>query len=364
MSKNRLSLVGFALFLLIGASAFWWTTMKWTGELNSLRPHFDGQCESVEGIVGAEDIVIDHEKTLAYISSHDRRNRETRGAIWVMPLGAPQEARKMDMTGYNADLFSPHGIDLWVGEDGSRRLFVIEHGDWSQSRIIIFRIEDGTLVFDHAVTDPLIKRPNDVAAAGKDAFYTSNDLGTPYGGKGEFLEVLFRQQKGNLIYFDGQKARIAADKIGYANGVKLSHDGKTLYLGAIIDQSVRLYDRDLNTGALRLRDEIPLYTGVDNIDVDEDGVLWVGAHPKLLTFSKHAKDAAVRSPSQILRIDPKVKSIKEAYLSLGDPLSGASVGAHHNGTLVMGGVFDPRVLVCRLGSELNDVPPLKPTPSE
>lgn len=328
--------------------------MKWTGEMSSLRPHFDGQCQSVEGIVGAEDIVIDRENTLAYISSHDRRNRETRGAIWVMALDDPQGAHKMEMTGYDADLFSPHGIDLWIGKDGVRRLFVIEHGDWSQSRIIIFRIENGNLIFDHAITDPLIKRPNDVAAAGENAFYASNDLGSPYGAKGEFLEVLLRQQKGDLVYFDGQKTRVVADKIGYANGVALSHDGTRLYLGSTVDQTVRFYDRDLTTGALTLRDEINLHTGVDNIDVDEDGALWVAGHPKLLTFSKHAKDGTVRSPSQIIKVDPKAKTIREVYLSLGDPLSGASVGARDGNTLLMGGVFDPRVLVCHLN----------PTPSE
>ena len=324
--------------------------MKWTGEMTSLRPHFDGQCQSVEGIVGAEDIVIDRENALAYISSHDRRNRETRGAIWVMALGDPQSAHKMEMTGYDADLFSPHGVDLWIGEDGTRRLFLIEHGDWTQSRIIIFRIENGTLVFDHAVTDPLIKRPNDVAAAGENAFYTSNDLGVPYGDKGELFEVLLRQQKGNLVYFDGQKTQIAADEIGYANGVALSHDGTKLYLGAIIDQSVRFYDRDLTTGALTLRDQINLHTGVDNIDVDEDGALWVAGHPKLLTFSKHAKDGAMRSPSQIIKVDPKAKTVREIYLSLGDPLSGASIGARAGNTLLLGGVFDPRILACHLNS--------------
>ncbi len=336
------------IVLVIGVSYFWWNTLKWTGEMTSLRPHFDGQCESVEGIIGAEDIVIDREKTLAYISSHDRRHREKPGAIWVMPLGEPQSAHKMKIKGYDADLFSPHGVDLWVGEDGVRRLFVIEHGDWSQSRIIIFRIENGVLVFDHAVTDPLIKRPNDVAAAGENAFYTSNDLGVPYGSKGELFEVLLRKQNGNLVYFDGQKTQIAAANIGYANGVALSQDGSKLYLGAIIDQSVRFYDRDLKTGALTLRDEIYLHTGVDNIDVDEDGVLWVAGHPKLLTFSKHAKDGAKRSPSQIIKIDPRDKTIREIYLSLGDPLSGASVGAHAGNMLLMGGVFDPRVLACRL----------------
>lgn len=348
MLKNRLSIAGFSLFVLIGISVFWWHTMSWTGELVSLRPHFDGTCETIPGIVGAEDIVIDHENGFAYISSHDRRNLESFGSIWIMPPDDPQAAKPLTLQGYDSALFAPHGIDLWVDENGRRQLFVVEHGDFSQSRIVVFRIEGDNLVFDHAVADPLIHRPNDVAAAGPNAFYVTNDLKAAYGTRSEFFEVLFRQTKGNLVYFNGTSASIAANKIGYANGVALSNDGTALYLGAIIDQSVRFYQRNIKTGALTLADELRLNTSVDNIDVDENGVLWVAAHPKLLTFSKHAKDGTNRSPSQIIRIDPREKTLGEAYLSMGNPLSGAAIGAHKNGTLLIGGVFDPGVLSCTL----------------
>ncbi len=345
--SGRLKFIVLVVFsLVLGVSWFWWHTLSWTGELTAFPAHYDGTCKSVEGIYGAEDIVIDHQNNLAYISSHDRRNPETKGSVWVMPLGAPDEARALTLKGYDAERFSPHGIDLWVGKDGVRRLFVIDHGDWSISRVVIFRVEGDALVFDRAIVDPLIQRPNDVAAAGNNAFYVTNDLGAAYNSRGEFFEVLFRQARGNLVYFDGNKASIATDKIAFANGVKLSNDGTRLYLGAIVDQSVRFYARDMTNGALTLDDEIVLGTGVDNIDVDEDGVLWVGAHPKLLTFSKHAKAAINRSPSQIIRIDPVQKAIREVYYSHGDPLSGASVGAHSGGTLLLGGVFDPQVLVC------------------
>ncbi len=336
------------LALVLAASWMWWRTLSWTGELTTLKPHFEGSCESIEGIAGAEDIVIDHAAGLAYISSHDRRNRASFGAIWVLPLNAPGKAHKLALHGYDAKRFSPHGLDLWVGEDGSRRLFVVEHGDWSRSRIVVFRLEDGSLAFDHAVTDSLIRRPNDVAAAGKNAFYVTNDLAAPYGSRAELIEVLLRKKGGNLVYYDGNTARVVFDHVGYANGVQLSHDGKTLYLGASGDQSLRFFERDRKTGALTLKDEIVLHTGVDNIDVDPDGVLWVAAHPKLLTFSGHAKNARKRSPSQVIRIDPEHKTIREVYLSLGDPLSAASVAAHFDDTLLLGGVFDPRVLVCTM----------------
>lgn len=348
MMKTILTYIAAPLgLLLIIAGVFWWRTLTWTGELTSLRPHFDGVCETLEGMPGPEDMVIDHTSGQVFISSHDRRHKDSFGAIWTIatPGGAPQ---KMNLAGYTAALFSPHGIDLWTSKDGTRRLFVVEHGDWSQSRVVIFRIEGDTLVFETAVSDPLIRRPNDVAAVGKNAFYVTNSLAAPYGSSKEFTEVLFRKKGGNVVYFEGQKAAIAADGITYANGVARSNDGQTIYVGSSGDQAVLFYSRAPKTGALTLKNKIYLQTGVDNIDVDKDGVLWVAGHPKLLTFSKHAKDPAVRSPSQILRLDPVKKSIQEVYLSKGDPLSASSIGAFYDNTLYIGGVFDPRILRCTL----------------
>jgi arylesterase/paraoxonase len=100
-----------------------------------------------------------------------------------------------------------------------------------------------------------------------------------------------------------------------------------------------------------LRQRIDLGTGVDNIELDEDGHLWIGAHPKLLTFVKHAKDLGVLSPSQVLKValgeDGRFR-VDEIFLNDGEALSGSSVASVFQNTLLVGSVYDKRFLMCTL----------------
>lgn len=68
--------------------------------------------------------------------------------------------------------------------------------------------------------------------------------------------------------------------------------------------------------------KIKCNTGVDNLEWDEEGNLWVGAHPKLLKFLSHASDANKKSPSHVIKIElnnlenPTIKNyyINDGYL--------------------------------------------------
>ena len=87
-----------------------------------------------------------------------------------------------------------------------------------------------------------------------------------------------------------------------------------------------------------------------SIEVDEDGNLWIGSHPKLLRFRAHAADPNELSPSQVLRISRGPEGryvVSEVYLDLGDQLSASSVAAVRGDRLLIGGIFDPRFLDCR-----------------
>ena len=110
-----------------------------------------------------------------------------------------------------------------------------------------------------------------------------------------------------------------------------------------------MFDRDIESGDLTLRDTVKLGTGADNIEIDADGSLWIGAHPKLLTFVKHAKDQSLPSPSQVLRIRVSPEGdykVDEIYLEDGTTLPGSSVAAVYGNKVLVGGVFAPRFLVC------------------
>jgi arylesterase/paraoxonase len=102
---------------------------------------------------------------------------------------------------------------------------------------------------------------------------------------------------------------------------------------------------------LKLETEIALDTGVDNIEIDANGDVWIGAHPQLLKFVGHAGDSSKLSPSQVLRIRQNLSgdyAAEEIYLSDGKELSGSSVAAALENRLLIGAVFESRFLDCRM----------------
>ena len=79
--------------------------------------------------------------------------------------------------------------------------------------------------------------------------------------------------------------------------------------------------------------------------------MWIGCHPKLLTFVKYSKDPQALSPSQVIKVtqtSPGQYDVTEIYLDNGRPLSGSSVAAVFKDKLLIGSVFDERFLLCRL----------------
>jgi arylesterase / paraoxonase len=125
--------------------------------------------------------------------------------------------------------------------------------------------------------------------------------------------------------------------------------GRTVFVTTTLGGEVRLYRRVAN-GDLALERTIEVNTGADNLEVDENGDLWIGAHPKLVAFLLHAAGLRRHSPTQVLRI-PYVAgnygSPEEVFRDRGELLSGSSVAAVHEATLLIGSVFQG-FLVCEL----------------
>jgi len=323
------------------------------GEFKKITTHFSGLCTDIKGVHSSEDITIHPVIGLAFISSCDRRalslGRQPRqGAIFGFDLKGTI-AELVNLTTDFKKPFRPHGIGLWLDEDGRTALFVVNHPPGGHF-VEIFDLKENRLVHRESISDPLMHSPNDVVPVGPGSFYVTNDHGNT-SKSGRTLEDYLRLARSYVLFYDGTNFRKVAGDLKYANGINLSLDGKTIYVAATVGRRIVLYDRDLQNGDLTYRDEINLATGVDNIDVDEEGNLWVGAHPKLLTFVKYSKNPDVLSPSQVLKITPHEKGpygIEEIYLDRGDIFSGSSVAVVYADTLLVGSVFDPRFLLCRI----------------
>jgi arylesterase / paraoxonase len=324
------------------------------GEFKNINPHFNAECKTISGVLSSEDITIDQKTGLAFISSADRRTRWSgsshvqKGAIYGLDLKT-RDPELINLTADFAEEFNPHGIGLWIGEDGNPSLFVVNHRKDGHF-VEIFDFKDNRLIHRESIEGALMHSPNDVIPVGPRAFYVTNDHGNR-SELGRLVEEYLQLARSLVLYYDGHDFRIVAEGLAYSNGINLSPDGRTVYVAATVGQEICVYDRDKGSGDLKLRHTINLGTGPDNIEVDEGGNLWIGCHPKLLTFVKYSKDRQELSPSQVLKVivqKPGSYTVDEIYLNNGEPLSGSSVAAVFEKTMLIGSVFDTRLLLCNL----------------
>ena len=350
MRRRLLVLTGLALVLVVG---FFVGRILWiAGVMRSIEPHFAGNCHLVAGAVGPEDLTIHPRTGVAYVSASDRRatdaGRPLPGAIYAYDLeaAAPQ---LVNLTP-DADVsFQPHGISLWSGDDRDV-LFVINHPPAATGlpahSVEIFDVEKDRLVHRATLTDPALVMPNDLVAVGPDRFYLTNTHRHPPGAM-QTLETYLQLSGAQVVFYGPGGFRSAIPDLVFPNGINVSPDGRTIYVAAVTDRSVRIYDRDPKSESLRLRDTLFLGSGPDNIEVDADGQLWIGAHPKLLRVGAHRADPHELAPAQVLRVSAQGE-VEEVYLDSGVHISAASVAARRGRHLLIGQIWDNGILDCEM----------------
>ncbi len=327
------------------------------GMFKTIVPHFDGNVTQLDlpMAAGAEDITIDQQTGLAFISVDDRRVNiqnpgSIEGGILIMNLSDSTPTLK-NVTPISFNDFHPHGISLWREPDGRQFLFVVNHRQKKWGHFIErFEWRNDSLIHLESIEDvDLMTSPNDVTAIGERSFYVTNDHFYSEKGLGRTLEDYLQRAISYVNYYDGKKFRTVATGIAYANGINHSADLSQLYVASCTGRKVLMYDRNLKSGDLTLSKEINADTGVDNIELDDQGSLWIGCHPQLLKFVAHAADPAKFSPSQVIKLskdqDGEFK-VEEIFLNDGTSFSGSTVGAVYKNNLLIGSVFEKTMLVC------------------
>ena len=316
-------------------------------------------CTTIRSVPGPEDIVIDHERGIAFVAATDRRAimagvSAARGGIYAIDLQGERSSWALrPLTPHVPAAFQPHGIGLYVDAAGKRTLAAVNHANGVHTIELFDVAEDSVLSHRATVRDALIVSPNDVQPVGHDRFYVTNDHGSS-SQIGKMLEDVLLLDRSDLVYFDGATTRVVAGDLTYANGVNTSPDGNTIYVAETADMVLRIYARDAANGDLTPVDFVALGSGLDNIDVSPDGTILIGAHPKLMDFVAHASDANNLSPSQVVRLVPRAGgggTADTVYLNLGDELSGSSVAAAYGDVMLVAGVFDPKILACSIPPE-------------
>ena len=340
--KKRILYAAIILILLYVANIF-----VSTGYFRTIENKFEGRIIKKVHLPGAEDIVVVRQDSFAIISSTKGRalpkvNIETGGLYYIdlkdknyKPILLSENFKKQ---------FAPHGISIYK-KDSSYTIAAINHTEEGEY-IEIFNLKNEKLTHQKSLENELIFSPNDLVLLDENRFYFTNDHKYK-DGLMRLAEDYLGLSISNVVYFDGNNYTEVADGIAYANGINFDTKRNLLFVASPRGFLVKVYQKN-EDNTLTFIEDIDCKTGVDNIEFDVDGKLWIGSHPNLLHFAAYAKGDKKISPSEIITIDYRNKgdySIEHVYMEDGTEMSASTVAATLGNTILVGNVMDDKFLI-------------------
>jgi hypothetical protein len=327
-------------------------------------------------VSGAEDLAVDRDRGVLYLSAFDRRAVAARrlepsgrlilGGIYAVPVAALAEARRVTARDVSAEFkrqhdFRPHGIGLYREGGTARALFAVNRsyrqvgGDWKRSdRVEMFDLDSHGLRHRKTVAHPLMCRANDVAALGPGSFLVTNDHGT-CAGFGKLAEDVAGLSASYVLHYDGKVTRKVATNIPFANGIVVGAGGQ-VYVAATRGHGIHVYDLKTLLAATKplssVPSVIPVGSGVDNLSFDNDGALLAAVHPSMFKLAVHLRGwlGPLEAESHVARIplDKPMRArpsviFKDNGIKFPAATSAVAVGS----LTVIGSVTAPGIMVCK-----------------
>lgn len=320
-----------------------------TGFFRTIEPQFDGSILKKISIAGAEDIMISKKDSFVLISSTERIRSATEdeeiGGLYLIDLRS-KDYTPIPLTTSFKKPFAPHGISFFK-KDSTYQVMAISHTQQGHS-IEVFELEDKTLTHIKTLKDDAMVSPNDLVLLDENRFYFTNDHGYTEGF-GKIVEEYGGLSVSNVIYFDGKNYQEVADGIAYANGINFDTKRNLLFVASPRSFLTKVFSTNPD-GSLSFIEDIPCGTGVDNIEFDQQGNLWIGCHPSLLRFSAYAKSKKETAPSEIIKIEYRKKgdyTVEKIYVEDGTEMSASTVAAPFGDLIFAGSVYDEEFLVLK-----------------
>jgi len=337
------------LFLLLGILLYAGYVMVSTGFFRSIENTFDGKIANKIPVEGAEDIMLIPENGYALVSASPRKNvlavQEKVGGLYLTDLNSKEYPTKKLTTDFDQP-FAPHGISMYK-TDSSYTVMAVNHTLKGHS-FEVFKLQDTLLTYERTLTDPAIISPNDVVMIDENRFYFTNDHKYEHG-IGRLIEDYVGVALSNVVYFDGSTYKEVASGIAYANGINYDAKRDLLFVASPRNFLVKVYSTN-DDGSLNFIEDIDCDTGVDNIEFDADGNLWIGCHPDLLTFASYAEGKKEISPSEIIKIEYRGTNdytIEKLYENDGSAMSASTVAVPYKDLILTGNVMDSHFLVLK-----------------
>lgn len=339
-------IIGYTILAVLAYAAY---VVVSTGYFRAIENTFDGEIVKKIYIEGAEDIMMIPETGYALVSASPRKKsldiQQRQGALYLVDLNSKDYPVKK----LTADLeipFAPHGISLHK-TDSTYTIMAVNHTLKGHS-FEVFKLENDVLTFERTIRNSALVSPNDVVMLDENRFYFTNDH-KYVDGVGRLLEDYGGLGLSNVIYFDGENYTEVAKGIGYANGINYDKERKLLFIASPRNFEVKVYATN-EDGSLNFIEDIDCGTGVDNIEFDSEGNLWIGSHPNLLGFSSYAAGKEEIAPSEIIKVDYRGKGdydIEMVYLNDGTEMSASTVATPYQDIILTGNVADSHFLILK-----------------
>lgn len=325
-------------------------TLVSTGFFRTVQPHFEGKIVKKVPLKGAEDITTSLIDSFAIISATNRfgypRTKEEHGALYYMELKSGSFQLK-NLTPKLPFAFAPHGISIFK-KDSTYTVAAINHTEAGHSIEVFTLIGDQLQHLKTCQSEAMIS-PNDVVLVDEQRFYFTNDHAYTEG-IGLLAEEYLGLTACNVVYFDGKSYKEVANDIAYANGINIDVKRQLLFVSSVRDFIVKTYHIE-QADKLQFIEDIPCGFGVDNIELDEAGQLWIGGHPSLLGFSSYSKGKKAIAPSEIIKLNYIKQGeyeLESIYVEDGEVMSGASVASPFGNLIFAGNVMDEEFLILEL----------------
>ncbi|MEM9934632.1 MAG: SMP-30/gluconolactonase/LRE family protein [Bacteroidota bacterium] len=350
-----LRIIGLLLVLLVGYVVY---IMSSSGFFRGIENSPKEMVLSTISLPGIEDIEVDYQEKFLILSSDDRAGRRDgqgqQGHLYKLDL-TDSSSLPLLLTQDFTDPFYPHGISMIPLNDSVHRILVVNHiwGDEfslaaKEHTIEVFDLWGDSLVHVKKIVDASMISPNDIVALDAARFYFTNDHGYTEG-LGKLAEEYLGLAVSNVVYYDGSSFTEVADGIAYANGINYDGEKNLLYVASPRGFLVKVYERE-EDGSLTFVENIDCETGVDNIEIDPDGQIWIGAHPSLLHFAAYAEGRNPIAPSEVITIDYTSKGnykVNSLYIEDGSHMSAATIAIPVEGKIFVGNVMDQQMLVLK-----------------
>jgi len=228
----------------------------------------------------------------------------------------------------------------------------------STIEILKTRIGGSTLTHVHTVHSPVIVTPNDlVGSSDGKSFHFTNDANAKTGLMRQ-LSLILRKPISSVGYCHVEEGcKLATPKIHDANGIASVND--TFYVANSLKGTVTVLERQTDN-SLVLTDVISTGRVVDNLSIDQDGMVWAGALSDAITFfTKHMPNSSVPAASSALRISLNTGEavfyghkfkVEKVFEDRGTIASGITSAVHDvkRGRLFLHGLSSPHLAICKI----------------